>query len=404
MRIEQKLEVIDKKVGENTKSICDHIIKYNQEYKELNEKCQSMKTNVDSHDSAITEMKERITQAEQENLLLRERVYNLEKIARDLNFRHEEARRQNNIVQGIPEANYMKTKQSVTELLSIMGVQVSSATVSNLQRIGKYSEGKRKPRPIKVKFLSSISKQDLYKNIGKLKDVDKWKHVLIGDDLSEIKTNEQKDLRCIAAVAKANGIQAAYKNGALSIDDKKYTYADINSLPHGLSMEMAKIRPTKDGTAYQGHHAYLSNLYECPIMDNGNPFWSSEQHYQCGRAKTAKNQQLYRKLRECKKTYEHIRLSKEIPDPENWNQLRVPQMRRSIYLKYEQNPILRDKLINTKGFLYEATLTDFWGCGMAISQSAEISQDMAKKPNKQGEVTAEYRDLFLKGKVDKFLA
>ena len=336
-------------------------------------------------------------------MLLRERVYELEKIARDLSFRDEEARRQNIIIQGISEANYPKTKQAVTELLSTLGVKVSSATVSNIQRIGKLVEGNRKPRPVEVKFLSTMSKQELFKNINKLKDADKWKNISIGDDITEVKASEQKDLRCLAAVAKAKGVQATFKNGYLIIEDKKYTYADIDSLPHGLNMEEAKVRKTKDGIAYQGHHAYLSNLHKCEIDDNGTKYSSSEQHYQCGRAKAAKNQRLYRKLRECNKVYELIRLAKQIPDPENWNQLRVPLMKRSIYLKYEQNPALRDKLVNTKGFLYEATQSDFWGCGMSIAQAADIGKDTIKLPNKHGELTAQYRDCFLKGEVDKFL-
>ena len=138
-----------------------------------------MKTQVDSHDTAINDLKDQVQQADQENLLLRERVYELEKIARDLKFRDEEARRQNVIIQGIPEATYPKTKQSVTELLSSLGVKVSSATLSNIERIGKFTDGKHKPRPVKVKFLSTISKQEMYKNISKLKDNEKWGHVSI---------------------------------------------------------------------------------------------------------------------------------------------------------------------------------------------------------------------------------
>ena len=97
----------------------------------------------------------------------------------------------------------------------------------------------------------------MYKNISKLKDNDKWKHVSIGADLTEIKSSEQKDLHCIAAVAKAKGIKAVYKNGMLVTDDIKYTFADIDSLPHGLTMEEVKIRKTKDGAAYQEKHAFL---------------------------------------------------------------------------------------------------------------------------------------------------
>ena len=78
-------------------------------------------------------------------------------------------------------------------------------------------------------------------------------------------------------------------------------------------------------------------------------------------------------------------------------------MKRSIYLKCDQNPALRDKSVNTKGFLYEATLTDFWGCGMTLAQASDIGQDTIKKPTTHGDLTAQYRDCFLKGELDKFL-
>ena len=107
-----------------------------------------MKLKVDAHDNAITEMQGRVSQADHENMLLRERVYNLEKIARDLSYRDEEARRQNIIIQGVPESAYLKTKQAVSDLLSTLGVKVLSTTVSNIQCLAKLAEGKRKPRPI----------------------------------------------------------------------------------------------------------------------------------------------------------------------------------------------------------------------------------------------------------------
>ena len=403
-RIEMKLGEIDKKVDINTKNIAEHLIKYESEQKDFNAKYQKVCDRVETNDTDIKDMKERIAQADQETLALRERVYELEKMARDLNYRDEEIRRQNIIIQGIPESPYAKTKQVVTELLSVMGVKVSHLTVGNIQRIGKRNTDAKRPRPIKVKLLSTMSKQEIFKNIGKLKDEEKWQFISIGDDLTEVKASEQKDLRCLAAFAKGKGLKASYKNGSLIIDDKKYTYKDIDSLPHDISMANAKIRDTKDGVAFQGHHAYLSNLHDSPIDDNGTKYRTNEHYYQCKRAEAAKNQLLMRKLRECKKVYELIRLAKSIEDPENWDQLRVPIMKKGIFLKYQQNPGLRDKLVQTKGFIYEATNSEFWGCGMSIAQADQIGQDVIKKPNTQGELTREYRDLFIKGELDKYLA
>ena len=64
-RIEQKLGTIETKVNTNTKNINDHLTKYKKEFNNLNTKCQSMKLVVDSHDAAISDMRERKEEAPQ---------------------------------------------------------------------------------------------------------------------------------------------------------------------------------------------------------------------------------------------------------------------------------------------------------------------------------------------------
>ena len=62
-------------------------------------------------------------------------------------------------------------------------------------------------------------------------------------------------------------------------------------------------------------------------------------------------------------------------------------------MKFDQNDSLRDKLLNTKGFLYEATKADMdFACGFTLSQIKDISKKNITGKNILGEILWDYRD------------
>ena len=64
-------------------------------------------------------------------------------------------------------------------------------------------------------------------------------------------------------------------------------------------------------------------------------------------------------------------------------------------LKFEQNDYIRDKLLATQGFLYEATKDIDFGCGLTLGQSKDINQKGIKGKNMLGIILAEFRDEYL---------
>ena len=54
-------------------------------------------------------------------------------------------------------------------------------------------------------------------------------------------------------------------------------------------------------------------------------------------------------------------------------------MRKIIVLKFDQNNNIRDKLLSTTGYLYEATKDTDFGCGLTLGQNKEIKQDNLKR-------------------------
>ena len=285
-RIEDKLKDIESKNTQNTKEIKEHIERYEDDISDLKAKYDSADTRLDEVDEKFDQLSIQLKELATENMLLRKRVYQLERTTKACADREEELKRQNILIQGISESPYKKTKADVTELLKFVEIDVNNTTVTSIYRIGPKPKNQNRCRPVKVKFGSTLSKQDLFKNIKKLKDSDKWKNIGINDDLSEEKLSKQRDLRALAALARTKGQTAQQRGDFLILNEQKFSYRDIDDLPFHLSLEEAKLRPTKDGFAFQGPHVYLSNLADAPFDDDGTPYRNMEEYYQCKHAHT----------------------------------------------------------------------------------------------------------------------
>ena len=74
-------------------------------------------------------------------------------------------KRQNILIQGIAESPCEKNKQDVTELLKLLGINFNSSIVTSIYRIGAKPKNQSRPRQIKLKLSSALSKQELFKNI-----------------------------------------------------------------------------------------------------------------------------------------------------------------------------------------------------------------------------------------------
>lgn len=119
-----------------------------------------------------------------------------------------------------------------------------------------------------------------------------------------------------------------------------------------------------------GKYGFLSNLYPCQIIFEGITFPSSEFAYQYGKfrkdkesekeildwAMKAPNSSLIAQL-------SHSLISYQIVD--NWSNIKIERMKNVLEAKFIQNPLLKEKLLNTNdAILIEESKTDaFWGIG-----------------------------------------
>ena len=305
----------------------------------------------------------------------------------------EENMRSQLIIDGAKEQG--RPKSVVASLLKDLGVEFVEADIRSAYRRGPVNDKSTRPRSIKVQFVSNKFKYDIYKNIQKLKGKEQWRGVHISDAVSQDEQERRRDMRCIFAVGKARSIDIKLRGSNIIIDGIKYGHSDINALPKGLSIKGIKVVATKDGTAFQSHHAYLSNMYPCKIVYEGLKYKSSEHLFFAKMARHHNKFELAEEIRNTKDGYTAKRASKKIIVAEDWEQIKIKIMKKVIHLKFDQNPGLRDELLATKGFLYEATKGDSFSCGLSLPHAKDIDQASITKGNQLGIILVEYRDEYV---------
>ena len=103
---------------------------------------------------------------------------------------------------------------------------------------------------------------------------------------------------------------------------------------------------------FQGEYSFLSNMYPCKIIYDGKLFRSSEALYQTFKIDPARTDWI-EAIRLCERPEKAKRMvkKKDCPlkkyTPKEWNFLRLAWMRISIREKFEQNPDLMEKLLDT---------------------------------------------------------
>ena len=281
----------------------------------------------------------------------------------------------------------------IDSLLKDLGVDFKDSDVRAAFRLGPIRAGVARPRSIKIIFAASNIKGEIFKNIDKLKDLDAWKGIRLSDAISPLEQSQQRDLRCIYAVAKSQNLNVKLRGSTIIFDDIKYTYKDIDALPHGLNMEGVKVVKVSDGVAFQSHHAFMSNMFMCLIKHEDIDYKSAEHFYSCEMARFHNRLDLIDDILEARDGYIAKRIVRSIKIKDEWHEAKIKVMKTIITAKFDQNDSLRDKLIKTKGFLYEATKADMdFACGLTLSQAKDISKNKITGKNILGEILCDYRD------------
>ena len=297
------------------------------------------------------------------------------------------------IIEGLKETNGEDLYTVMDEMLNDMELNFTAEWIDTFHRMGPKRQGKSR-RPVLLTFPFISYKHQMFRNVYKLKDYDKWRGVYLQDDLSPENQTKKKEMRAIYSFAKSKGIDVKMRSLNLIIDGVKYSPND--QLPHNLSIKSAKMVEVQDGLAFQGPHAEYSNLHKCSFVYKGRNHTSSEQALQYKRAEVGKQMHVAQKIMQTDNAYEAMRLGNSLGESEEWKRDCVTYLVPIIKAKFDQNPTLRAKLKAVKGHLYEATPHSIFGAGLTLAQSAMICQANLTGGNKLGTELGKLRDDYIR--------
>ena len=244
--------------------------------KSLHDRITSLESQITTTTSNLEDTQNKLKNAQKE---LKDHAKILGKLDKKYIRDEEEFRRCTLLIDGVNERDYKRPKAVVEALLKDLGVEHKETDIRSAYRLGPIRTGVSRPRSIKITFATSNVKGEIFKNIDKLKGLDGWKGIRLSDAISPLEQSQQRDLRCIFAAAKAQNLNVKLRGSTIIFDDIKYTYKDIDTLPHDLSMEKVKIVKVVDGLAFQSHHAFMSNMFLCLIKHEGIEYKSAEHFY-----------------------------------------------------------------------------------------------------------------------------
>ena len=112
-----------------------------------------------------------------------------------------------------------------------------------------------------------------------------------------------------------------------------------------MDLESIKILKVADGTAFQSHHAYLSNMYMINIVYEGQTYKSVEHLYSAEFARHHDRLDMVQSIIDAQDGYEAKKKLRNIKADENWDKVKFKIMRKIIALKFDQNDGIRDKLL-----------------------------------------------------------
>lgn len=111
---------------------------------------------------------------------------------------------------------------------------------------------------------------------------------------------------------------------------------------------------------FKGSYFFLSNYYECKVIYDGLTYESSEAAFQAQKCKNKEDRLQFIKL----SPSEAKHLGRKIELRPDWDDVRFDLMKFIVKAKFDQNPNLKKKLINTKDrYLIEGNTwhDKYWG-------------------------------------------
>lgn len=279
---------------------------------------------------------------------------------------------------------------------------ISVHRLGRVQAITNYQE---RPRPILITFRDTYARNQLFYKRINLQTSPHYKGIFLNDEVSVHTRKMREDFRSVAALARDGGAAVRIHGDGIIIDGKKYKHEEADQLPDKFNLASAKTVEREEGIYFHSEHSFLSNFYPSPIVLNNELYPTAEHLYQTKKCQQSDNKKLQELIRNATTPLEAKRLASTIQETPEWRQEKYHAMESTLQLKFEQNPELSKKLVNTNDLpLFEATTDSYFGIGAKLhsrlvrdkaytgsNKMGKALQNLRETLNRQNQVTDDSR-------------
>lgn len=173
----------------------------------------------------------------------------------------------------------------------------------------------------------------------------------------------------------------------------KYSIEHISELKNVKYLFFWGHQPSRDGSITK---SCLSQWWEAPFLVDNASYKTAEHYMMAQKAKLFNDDSAYHKIITCKTPAEAKKIGREVLnfDQSIWEAERFSIVKKANHHKFNQNPLLKEFLINTKNrVLVEASPVDsIWGVGMDKHNPNVLNPKKWKGLNLLGFALMEVRD------------
>ena len=195
-------------------------------------------------------------------------------------------------------------------------------------------------------------------------------------------------------IGRSKGARCTATPGTVTINDQKFTEANLEDLPSEFAVEKIKMKKIGETIAYSSEHAPFSNLYPAAVPIGKHVSTSSEQGLRHIRAKENKQHNIAARILWSRDTYDMMELDRDMPVSKEWKEKEDFILFKCMFRKFEANEDLRDTLLSTGELeLAEATRSSKWATGATMNSTAMKTHTWTGE-NRQGKHSMKIRDYF----------
>ena len=329
----------------------------------------------------------------------------ISKLRGEINNLESYSRRDNLVVEGIGESPNENLRDKVIDFFKrkLELEDASNIQLSRVHRLGRpphlTPHAVSRPRPVIVRFHNYTEREMVWKASWSLHE----KHLFVREDFTAATRERRNQLLPVLRAAKRdpNVQKCSLRGDRLILDGTTYTVEDVDKLPENLRWSTKGERYFQDcnSTFFFGKQCYLSNHYTSPFQDQGKTYTCVEQFYLREKSFFFDNTETARKIMKesipgTMKCFSH---GIKGLDEEKWRPNARTVMEKACNLKFKQNEILRQKLVDSKGLLVEANKKDrFFSCGLSLADPNILDRNNWEGENILGNILTSLRETLRK--------